>query len=245
MLVARYFSSWFPELPLVWMVGAFVPGLLSILILVWWLTFSRARWTERLVGFVGVIAAIITAAIFVHPTMFGPPIIVLTVPTTAAAFAIVLSLISGVLSFRRTLLAVVASLLVAGISTLLKNGDATGDFAFGFSWRWRPGAENVFLANRITEKPAELVDQPVAESFANPQWPGFRGPNRDGVQRGVAFETDWQKHPPQERWRIKLGPAWSSFPVADKYLVTQGQRGEREAADEPKTSATAFGRARA
>lgn len=229
MLVARYFSAWFPEIPLVWMVGAFVPGLLSILILLWWLTLSRARWTERLFGFVGVIAAIITAAIFVDPTMLGPPIIVLTVPTTAAAFAIVLIVMSAVLSFRRTLLAVVASFLVAGFSTLLKNDGATGDFGFGFSWRWRPSAEDVFLANRITDKPADLVDRPVAESFANPQWPGFRGPSRDGVQRGIAFETDWQKYPPQERWRIKLGPAWSSFAVADKYLVTQEQRGKREA----------------
>lgn len=229
MIVARYFPTWFPEIPMVWMVGAFVPGLLGILILVWWLTFSRARWTERLVGLLGVIAAIATAAFFVDPTMLGPPIIVLTVPTTIAAFAVTLIVLSGVLSFRRTLLAIVASFLVAGFSTLLTNDGARGDFSFGFDWRWRPTPEDVFLTNRSTNTTTEAVEPPMAESFVNPAWPGFRGPNRDGVQRGMTFESDWEKFPPKERWRIKLGPAWSSFAVADKFLVTQEQRGDQEA----------------
>ncbi len=229
MIVARFFSGWFPEIPMVWMVGAFVPGLLAMLILVWWLIFSRARWTERLVGFVGVIAAITTAALLMDPTMQGPPVIVLTVPTTIAAFALTLILTSGILSFRRTLLAIVGSFAVAGFSTLLTNDGARGDFSFGFDWRWRPTPEDVFLASRSTNHATNATEQPLADSFVKPAWPGFRGPNRDGIQRGMAFESDWQKFPPQERWRIKLGPAWSSFAVADKFLVTQEQRGDQEA----------------
>lgn len=214
---------------MVWMVASFVPGLLGLLILLWWLTISRARWTERLVGLVGVIAAITTAALLVDPTMLGPPIIVLTLPTTIAAFALTLIVMSRVLAFRRTLVAVFASFLVAGFSTLLTNDGAAGDFSFGFNWRWRPTPEEVFMASRHSNDTADNIEQPAAESFATPQWPGFRGPNRDGVQRGMTLETDWEKYPPQERWRIKLGPAWSSFAVAGKFLVTQEQRGESEA----------------
>jgi len=229
MAVARYFSAWFPEMRMVWMVGAFVPGLLGILILIWWLTFSRAKWSERLVGLLGVIAAIATAVFFADQTMLGPPIIVVTLPTTIAAFAVTLIVTSGVLAFRRTFLAIGCSLLVAGVSTLLKNDGATGDFSFGFHWRWRPTSEDVFMASRLPNNTTEPVNRPTAESFANPVWPGFRGPNRDGIQRGMAFESDWKKFPPQERWRIKLGPAWSSFAVAESFLVTQEQRGEQEA----------------
>lgn len=229
MIVARLFTGWFPEIPMVWMVGSFVPGLLAILILVWWLTLSRARWTERIVGLVGVVAAIATAALLADPTMLGPPIIVLTVPTTVAAFAIILILTSGILSFRRTWLAIGASFVVAGFSTLLTNDGARGDFSFGFDWRWRPTPEDLFLENRLSNQPEDVAEEPLADSFANPVWPGFRGPSRDGTQRGMTFESDWEKFPPQEKWRIKLGPAWSSFAVADKYLVTQEQRGDQEA----------------
>jgi outer membrane protein assembly factor BamB len=229
MVAARYFSVWFPEMPMVWMVGAFVPALLGLLILLWWLTLSRANWTERLIGLVGVIAAIATAVYLMDKTMLGPPIVVLTMPTTIAAFAVTLILTSGMLTFRRTLLAILCSFLVAGCSALLKNDGARGDFSFGFDWRWKPTPEEVFLTSRAASTKTETIGQPTTESFSNPTWPGFRGPRRDGVQRGLVFESDWNKFPPKELWRFKLGPAWSSFAVANKFLVTQEQRGEQEA----------------
>jgi outer membrane protein assembly factor BamB len=117
-------------------------------------------------------------------------------------------------------------ILASGVWILLRTDGITGDFSLDLAWRWAETSEERLLAQ---EDGVSLERTTTAiEIEAVVEWPGFRGPNRDGIINGVKIQTDWSTTPPKELWRRPIGPGCSSFAIGSDYLYTQEQRGDDE-----------------
>ncbi|MEM7383759.1 MAG: PQQ-binding-like beta-propeller repeat protein, partial [Verrucomicrobiota bacterium] len=230
MVLFRYLPNLIEDGPsMMWMFPAFGIMLCGLGILLWWLFASHATKRERWLGLAGIVAAIGTTIAFVHPSMRGPATTMLTIPMATAGFALGTLLLFKRLTFQRTVVGMILAFLGAGFSTLLRNDGMWGNFSPTYAWRWTPSSEDR-LARR-TAFPLDLsspADPQLFEKLNVPEWPGFRGPKRDGIHTGPPIHTDWQARPPTLLWKIAVGPAWSSFAVAGDLLFTQEQRGNQE-----------------
>jgi outer membrane protein assembly factor BamB len=241
-----------PQLFLYGILGGLVGVLLAV---VWWVFFSRAPWSERLGAIVLMVVAVAVTPRFLHESIAtagqGMLFYILAIPLLSLAF-VVWAVATRRLPGGARWASMIATILVGcGVWTLLRTGGVSGDGRSDFAWRWSETPEERLLAQAAQEPttlpaappaakasedrlPAPAADEPTtpppppAETKAEPEWPGFRGPARDGVIRGVRIETDWSKSPPVELWRRPIGPGWSSFAVAGDVFYTQEQRGEDE-----------------
>jgi len=256
------------SLGMMWSFGA------AAAVVLWWLLFSRARWSERLGAIFLMIAGLLGAWHLRHESMGPLWLVGYAVP------GVCLALVAGAAASRRlpdgprraTMAATI--LLACGVWTLVRTEGISGDHVAEFGWRWAKSPEERLLAQvgrepaarssapaaEIPQEPptAQAGDQPAAlpsapsaaeapkERVVTPardqpaalpasagvktasNWPGFRGPGRDGIVHGVRIETDWAAAPPVELWRRPIGPGWSSFAVGGNRIYTQEQRGADE-----------------
>jgi len=229
----RFIPDLVPNGPsMIWMTASFGPFLVGVLVMLWWLAASRARWFERILGVLGIGAAVGIEQMVCHPSMRGPLPIVLTIPMAIAAFAIGAVLFGKTLSIRRTVFALALAALATGYSALVRTDGVWGNFSFGFDWRWKPTAESLAAEELRRAAVATTETPPDAEALrvalASAPWPQFRGPRGDSTQTGLRFGDDWTARPPRELWRNRIGPAWSSFAIGADRLFTQEQRLEDE-----------------
>ncbi len=206
------------------------PVLLGAMVILWWVTFSRASVKERLLGLGGVVLSAAAAHFLVDATMQGPGQIMIGFPLGTFAFGLVAILLRNVLSTNRALCAVIACLLGFASIGLFRSDGMWGDGRLGLDWRWNASPEEKMLsANAADAEPAVAVEDDQLEDWLlAPQWPQFRGPQSDGRFTGPEIFTDWSDQSPKLLWKIDVGPGWSSFAVAGNLLFTQQQLGEHE-----------------
>ncbi len=207
----------------------------AALVAVWWLFFSKARWTDRIGVIVGTAVAMAATSRLVHPSIAGG-MMGLMLPIFAApplSMALVASAAAGQRLpplLRRATMAGAIGIACASL-TLVRTGGMSGNAASDVHWRWTPAPEERLLAAARKDSSATLGRDVAAQaepSGHDGDWPGFRGAARDGVARGTSIATDWSQSPPAELWRQPIGPGWSSFAARGQRVYTQEQRGEEE-----------------
>jgi outer membrane protein assembly factor BamB len=201
-----------------------IGALTTLLFAAWWLAASRVRWTERwLVLGVTVVCGLGVA--FLADKWLGPFLVLPGLPLVLTAWTL------GLVAARRRparhrRIALVGLLCLSWGAFLLLRGEGMGgDGQIALRWRWTPTPEEAYLAEPEGTGPA-VPRQGL--SLRPGDWPGFRGPDRDGTLGGVRIATDWDAVPPTLIWRRRIGPAWSSIAVVGDRLFTQEQRGESE-----------------
>jgi outer membrane protein assembly factor BamB len=224
---------------------------LALVLIVWWVFFSRARWRER-IGALAVMAAALGATwLLKHDSMWLPWLLAYAIPVLCLAFVIWAVATRRLANNVRQATMVATIVIACGAWLLVRQNGINGDHNADFGWRWSPSPEERLLAQTNTEPatstPAEApsaTPTPTASPTATPEkssqpttpattetraeWPGFRGPRRDGIVRGVNIKTDWSASPPVQMWRRPVGPGWSSFAVDGDLVYTQEQRGDNE-----------------
>jgi outer membrane protein assembly factor BamB len=220
------------------LLGGFV---FVLAIVVWWAFFSRAPGVERWGAVVLMIVAIIVTRrildVSVATQGMGVMFFIVAIPALGLAF-VVWAVASRRLSDGPRRATMVATILLAcGVWALLRTNGVTGEFGSDFAWRWSKTPEQRLLAQAVEEAaappaaPAVLPAGPAphpAAAETGAEWPGFRGPHRDGIVPGLRIETGWSGSPPVKLWRRPVGPGWSSFAVRGGLVYTQEQRGSDE-----------------
>jgi len=211
-------------------IGVFGGLLGGLAIVVWWAFISRAPRFERWSAIVLMIAALATTSQILHKSIatanMGMMFPIFSIPVLSLAF-VVWAVASRRLSKRLQRITMVVTILFStGFWALLRSEGMDGEIHFDLAWRWSKTAEERFLAKTNDKIITIKVDSSTIANEA--EWPGFRGPNRDGIIHGIRIQTDWSKSPPVLMWSRSIGPGCSSFAIHGSLLYTQEQRGDYE-----------------
>ena len=161
--------------------GAVLAGLIGALaVVIWWLFFSRAAWSERLGAIVLIVVFVAATSRVVHPSiangMMGFMLFLYAAPVLSLALVVWAVATRGLSSGRRRASMVAVILLACGALTLVRTDGLTGDAVSDFEWRWTQTAEERLLAragdqplaktpeNRTTTQPSEVAPAPPPAS---------------------------------------------------------------------------------
>jgi hypothetical protein len=175
----------------------------GLVVVVWWLFFSRAPWPDRIGAIVLMVIAVIATKMVVHPSiangMMGMMLPMYSIPALSLAL-VAAAVISRHLPIgaRRALMA--SAIVIACLSfTLLRTGGITGDASSDLHWRWTETPEERLLAQdeptALTPAPAEPLNETPSlvktSTSDQPTTPEAKPTEKSSADPAEAKTADW------------------------------------------------------
>ena len=150
------------------MLGGVVGGLA---IVVWWLFFSRAPWSERVGAILLMIVAVAATKLLVHESIarvgMGMLLYISSIPYLSLAL-VAWALVTRRLSDGARRVSLVAAIVLACAPWTLLRTAGIGGASSEFHWRWTPTPEERLLAQVSDEPKALPPSTPPAETPKEP-----------------------------------------------------------------------------
>ena len=128
----------------------------ALIVILWWLLFSRARWYERVGAVVLMIAAVIAERTFVHASIAGGAMgnlsYILAIPTLSVALVAWAAVEPSSRARRLAAAAAVVAVVLGCLPWMLvRTGGINGDGRSDFHLRWTKTPEELLLAQAAEE----------------------------------------------------------------------------------------------
>ena len=135
-------------------IGIFGGAAGGLLILVWWLFFSRAPWIERVGAIALMVVAVLVALRIVHPSiataMMGLMLPIYSIPYLSLALVASVAFSRHLSIGPRFAVMAAAFLLACSGFMLVRTGGITGDADADIHWRWTETPEGGFSREPAT-----------------------------------------------------------------------------------------------
>ena len=157
-------------------VGVIAGAAGAFVILVWWLLFSRAPWSERAAAIGLMVVAVALTSQVVHPSVsngfMGRMLPIFATPVMCLALVAWAVASRGFSSGMRFTSMAATILLACGALALIRTGGITGGAESDLHWRWTPTPEDRLLA----QGDEALVPPPSPGTTTRPETPAAPEP---------------------------------------------------------------------
>jgi outer membrane protein assembly factor BamB len=220
------------ESGLVAVIGSVAGG---VLILAWWLLFSRAPWSERLMALLAMVVGVAVTRLVVHESirggMMGMMLPISAIPGAALALVAVVAATRDRPTAQRRWVTAATILLACAAWALLRTDGITGQGESQLAWRWTPTAEERLLAQAdpepvgsagTTAAPSEVPATPVTAPEPAPVQEGATAEGATSAEAEAQAPTDDEG---------TVG--WAGFRGGDRDSIVRGVRIETDWAAAP------------